>query len=382
MDLRLFFGAGDGCPLSRARTLPTPLTLRACAYAPPPTPRRCCSATARHEVPSTTPPSSRAGRASPPAPSSFTTACWRSSPPTRATTGPASIISTSCSPASPVRRASRQCPGSGSCACSGRAGGSGRPGTPDGRGRPTGRPATASGVRASRLQSRRCHRRLPSRSIYDRAGSASPASASTCSECTRCAVGWVASRCRVSGDDAPRVQGCCAHAASAPASAASRLRPSPGCAGRRQRHEEAHDHDGARDSHAGAASSLDTAMAAPRAPARPPPLRAQATPTYICTQATPTQPGAPPGPLRSLRGRARRRPPQTARPRAKALERLLPFPQTARQACASSRQACTPSLHPFAGLPGDEATRLAVRPLRRHSQPRGRRCTWTERRGQ
>ena len=100
---------------------PTRLRGRPSAYSP----RRCCSATARHEAPSTTRPSSRAGRASPPAPSSSATACWRSSTRTRATTGPASTTCTSCSPASTVRRASRQCPGSGSgsgsCASSGRA---------------------------------------------------------------------------------------------------------------------------------------------------------------------------------------------------------------------------------------------------------------------
>eukprot|EP00964_Phaeocystis_antarctica_P154918 scaffold123835_cov57-Phaeocystis_antarctica.AAC.5 len=48
----------------------------------------------------------------------------------------------------------RQCPSSAPVPPQGAPGGSGRFGTPRARGRPSGRPATASGARASRLQSR------------------------------------------------------------------------------------------------------------------------------------------------------------------------------------------------------------------------------------
>ena len=57
-----------------------------------------------------------------------------------------------------VKRQSRQGPSSAPAPPQGVPGGSGRWGTPRGRGRPTGRPDTASGARASRLQSRRSHR--------------------------------------------------------------------------------------------------------------------------------------------------------------------------------------------------------------------------------
>ena len=160
---------------------------------------------------------------------------------------------------------------------------------------PTGRPATASGVRASRLQSRRCHGRLPSRSTYARAGSASPASASTCSECTRCAVGWVASKCRVSGDDAPTtMQGCCAHAASAP----QQPQQPRACAPRQVARADGNGTKKHTTMMAPATATLvpparstratmpgrgDGSAPSARPPARPPPRRAQAMPTYyIC----------------------------------------------------------------------------------------------------